>query len=169
MTDVPDNPQPETPKPGRKSALPSAREKAGGRPAPVPARRSSGRKQRRGRRGHGKHRERPAKPTPARDLSTEEALPPSAEPDVAETEIEIDGARWTVQLLGRSAGGGVRGTAPLLLLGFSPASAGPAPVGREALVVAETLAGLSKDQLEQALARSRPNRSAGGHRGDGGD
>ena len=149
-------------KPPRKTALPSARESVGGGAAPTPPPPPAGRRQRRGRRARGKHRERRAKPTPARDLTSAQAPPSPVQPDLSAVEVEIDGATWTAQVLGRSAGGGVRGAAPLLLLGFSPVGSGHGTEGREAWVVSSTLASLSPEQLELAFARSTPRRLVGG-------
>ena len=105
------------------------------------------------------------KPTPARELggtdgrdatASETAPRPStgAEPDIDETGVELDGATWTVRVLGRSGRAGDR-SPPLLLLGFWP-ERGAGEHTREATIVARTLAELSPTRLQEALARSIP-------------
>ncbi|MDH3423487.1 MAG: hypothetical protein OEN00_10885 [Gemmatimonadota bacterium] len=90
------------------------------------------------------------KPTPARALSGEPPVP-SAESDVAEALVEVDGVPWTVRVQGRS-GRASPTSAPLLLLGFwRDAETGGEPL-LEAMVAGRTLGGQSPEVLEAALA-----------------
>ncbi len=103
------------------------------------------------------------RPTPVRQGMPGEA---SAAEDVPapETEFETaDGGRWKARVAGRGrAGSPGDPAAPLLLLVFEPAEprepegADPRREAREALVVADTLDGLSEDRLRELLDASRP-------------
>lgn len=92
---------------------------------------------------------------PVRDLA---GATPTAAPDPAQVVLEVEGAAWTVRVLGR-AGRAPGMSAPLLLLGFWDGDADPRrPPSREALVVARALEDLSSGALEEALAAARPPR-----------
>lgn len=92
-----------------------------------------------------------AKPTPVRALNGDP--PPAPEADLAEAALEVGGEQWTVQVLGRA--GGVSGVAPpLLLLGFWSGRAAGEPE-LERLVSGASLASLSAEELETALAGAK--------------
>lgn len=73
--------------------------------------------------------------------------------EVEETFLERGDVRWTVRVLGRSAGRGRR-PVPLLLLGFWESAEPRGPHALEALVPGQTLAELGPERLEEALARA---------------
>jgi hypothetical protein len=90
---------------------------------------------------------------------------PSAE---SRTEIEVEGARWSVEVAGRSRSGTAPDSgAPLLLLRFrrggeeAEGHGEGAARAREAWAVGVSLAGFSRLQLAEILARSRPEPSEG--------
>lgn len=90
------------------------------------------------------NREGPATPPP----------PSTVGADLDEAVVEAAGATWRVRVLGRSGRAAAR-SAPLLLLGFwNGEPSGPPSL--EAPVAARTLAELSAEALESALARASP-------------
>lgn len=99
----------------------------------------------------------PVAPTPARAAM---APPPAPEgPSTPEplATFEMDGAPWSVRILGRTLGGGSPTAVSLLLLGFQ----GPegAPCGyREAWVAARGLDELGPERLEVACREAVPPR-----------
>lgn len=90
-------------------------------------------------------------PTPARAAM---GPAPAAPPARAETGavsrdviVEVDGAAWSVRVLGRGWAGGPPSRAPLLLVGFERLGEG-APERREAWVAAPTLEAMAPMHLE---------------------
>ena len=146
------------------SPLPSARDiaappsPAAGTDAGPAGRPGRGRGGRRDRSPHGK-------PRPARDMVRPDVAPP-VEPEEEVAELEVDGAKWSVRVLGLSGSAPGGRAAPLLLLGFTPAGAlFPGAVEREALVVGRSLEALSESTLEQAFRVSRTSTASDGKRG----
>ena len=87
----------------------------------------------------------PTEPQPARD---------------AQAEMEADGERWTVRVLGRSTSGPASARMPLLQLGFfGPGD--PSEPRREALVVARDLADMTELELLAAWQSARAPRHPG--------
>jgi hypothetical protein len=95
------------------------------------------------------------KPTPVRVMAAAESDSVQTDRVVEEASFELEGAFWSVRVLGR-AGGGSASTAPLLLLGFWP---GPEVQGdpvREHMVVGRSLDAMSQADLREAFSRARP-------------
>ncbi len=98
------------------------------------------------------------KPLPARPAA-EDPRPAPTPPaqatrahDEAEVAVSGRGDTWRVTVLGRSGRAEAR-SAPLMLLGFSPASPGAASL--EALVAGRSLVDLPQGELESALMRAQ--------------
>lgn len=100
------------------------------------------------------------KPIPVRELTGESPPQPIAA-DVTEAQVEVDGVRWIVRVLGRS--GRASGTAAhLLLLGFWEGDVGGEGPALEAMVAGRSLEGMSTEALEAAHSKASkpqpPNR-----------
>lgn len=80
--------------------------------------------------------------------------------DGGEAQLEVDGERWTVRVLGCSVAGPASAPLPFLLLGFFSADEPSAP-RREALLVGRSLSDLTELELLAAWHSGRPPRPAG--------
>lgn len=115
--------------------------------------RGRGRRSGRQRDSGGRSKGSAKKPTPVRQLAPDTG-PPSEPLDAAHVDIDVDGQRWNVRVLGRS--GGVGAAPPMLLLGFWSADSDSSEPEREALVVGRLLGDLGPGQLGEAWNESRP-------------
>ncbi len=127
------------------------------RPRPIPARPADGAPAR-----PRSPRPDPAqegKPTPVRASmeGTEQAVPPTVEPDVASVAIEVAGATWVVRVRGRSL---VGRTTPVLLLSFEREGDADG-IGLEGWVVGRALAEVPSAALEGAVRNASPPREPG--------
>jgi hypothetical protein len=97
------------------------------------------------------------KPIPVRELTGERTAESPAQPaesDIADAQVDVEGTRWTVRVLGRS-GRASGATAHLLLLGFWEGDAVGDEPSLEAMVAGRTLQGVSTEALEAALSGAR--------------
>ena len=103
-----------------------------------------------------------AKPTPVRALmeGSGEPAPPEVAPDAESASLEVDGACWTVRVLGRSMIGAPPSATHVLLLTFT-AEERPERALREAWVVGRSLSALAPASLEAAFRTSAPPREPG--------
>lgn len=102
------------------------------------------------------------KPTPVRALmeSSGEPAPPEVAPDAESVSLEVDGACWTVRVLGRSMIGAPPSATHVLLLAFA-AEERPERALREAWAVGRSLSALAPAALEAAFRTSAPPREPG--------
>lgn len=100
-------------------------------------------------------------PTPVRAMMGEPDAGLSDEGPSEETpsrEIEVRGERWTAHAVGRTRSGTSPDPgAPLLLIAFARTE-DPADFAWEGLTVAESLAEISDDELQELFERARPFR-----------
>ena len=126
MTDPPESPGPDRPKPVHQAPKPA-------RPSPKPAR---------------------VAPTSARSMAGEPE-PEREEAANEERVFTVAGESWVARTLGL-VGGGSTHRAPLMLVGFWPAQRAEGPPEREALVVGTSLEALPVNALPTSFERSRP-------------
>lgn len=95
------------------------------------------------------------KPTPARVMAAAEEEAPCIEPTVEEARLDVDGASWSVRVLGRAGGSGASAV-PVLLLGFWPGSEPEGDPRLERVVAGRSLDAMSDSDLRAAFSGARP-------------
>jgi hypothetical protein len=95
------------------------------------------------------------KPTPARVMAAAEGEGPGVEPTVEEACIDVEGAPWSIRVLGRAGGSGASAV-PVLLLGFWPGSEPEGDPRLERVVAGRFLETMSESDLREALSGARP-------------
>lgn len=96
----------------------------------------------------------PSRPTPVRQSLDVDPPPDAVEPDAPEVVFEVEEHEWTARVLGRAESGFEMTPTPVLLLGFFQDDEEEPRL--ENMVVAETLEGMSEQQLREALRSAEP-------------